>query len=94
MWAIYRKISPNKIFGNSTSYLRGTCNIYTYNKTGKTKGFAFKRVLAHVVNKLIKLDGITYYELRVGEVTSTRKRTNSNTSNESQRSSVVVTNHT
>ena len=58
MWAIYRKISPNKIFGNSTSYLRGTCNIYTYNKTGKTKGFAFKRVLAHVVNKLIKLDGI------------------------------------
>ena len=68
--------------------------IYIYNKTGKTKGFAFKRVLAHVVNKLIKLDGITYDELRVGDATSTRKRTNSNTSNESQKSSVVVTNHT
>ena len=49
----------------------------------------------HITDELIKLDGIAYHdnELRVEDATSTRKRTNSNTSNESRGPSVVVNNY-
>ena len=64
---------------NSTSYLRDACNIDfpINNKTGKFKGFAFRRAPAHIADELIKLDCIAYHdnELRVKDVTSTRKRT-------------------
>ena len=87
-----------ELFGlNSTPYLRDTFNIDfpTNNKTGKFKGFAFTRASAHITDELIKLDGIAYHdnELRVKDATSTRKRTNNNTSNESRRPSVVVNNY-
>ena len=87
-----------QLFGlNSTPYLRDTCNIDfpINNKTGKFKGFAFIRAPAHITDELIKLDGIAYYdnELRVEDATSTRKRTNNNTLNESRRPSVVVNNY-
>ena len=63
--------------------------------TGKFKDFAFTRAPAHITDQLIKLDGIAYHysELRVEDATSTRKRTNNNTSNESRRPSVVVNNY-
>ena len=88
-----------ELFGlNSIPYLRDTCNIDfpINNKTGKFKGFAFIRVPAHITDELIKLDGIAYHdnELRVEDATSTRKRTNNNTSNESRRPTVVVNNYT
>ena len=87
-----------ELFGlNSTPYLRDTCNIDfpINNKTGKFKGFAFIRGTAHITDELIKLDGMACHdnELRVEDATSTRKRTNNNTSNESQRPSVVVNNY-
>ena len=87
-----------ELFGlNSTPYLRDRCNIDLpiNNKTGKFEGFAFIRAPAHITDELIKLDGITYYdnELRVEDATSTRKRTNNNTLNESRRPSVVVNNY-
>ena len=87
-----------ELFGlNSTPYLGDTCNIdfSINNKTGKFKGFAFIWAPAHITDELIKLDGIAYHdnELRVEEATSTRKRTNNNTSNESRRPSVVVNNY-
>ena len=82
---------------NSTSYWRDTCNIDfpINNKTGKFKGTAFIRAPAHITNELIKLDGIAYRdnELRVEDPTSSRKRTNNNTSNKSRRPSVVVNNY-
>ena len=61
----------------------------------KFKGFAFIRAPAHIADKLIKLDGIEYHdnELRVEDVTSTRKRTSNNISNKSRRSSVFVNNY-
>ena len=59
---------------NSTSYLRDTYNIdfSIYDKTGRFKGFAFIRALAHITDELIKLDGIAYHdnELRAEHVTS------------------------
>ena len=87
-----------ELFGlNSTSYLRDTCNTdFPINdKTGKFKGFVFIRAPAHTTDELIKLDGIAYHnnELRVEDAASTGKRTNYNTSNESQRPSVVLNNH-
>ena len=82
---------------NTTSYLQDICNIdfLLKNKTGKFKGFAFIRAPAHVIDELIKPDGITYYgnNLRVEDTISTRKRTNNNTSSESWRSVLVVNNH-
>ena len=87
-----------ELFGvNSTSYLGDKCNIDLpiNNKTGKFKGFAFIMAPAHITNEPIKLDGIAYHdnELRVEDATSTRKRTNNNTSNESRRPSVAVNNY-
>ena len=87
-----------ELFGlNSAPYLRDTCNIDfpINNKTRKFKGFAFIKASAHITDKLIKLDGISYHdnELRIEDATSTRKRTNNNTSNESRRPSVVVDNY-
>ena len=77
-----------ELFGlNSTSYLRETCNMdfSINNKTGIFKSFAFIRAPAHNTDELIKLDGIAHHdnELRVEGATSTRKRTNNNTSNSS-----------
>ena len=76
---------------------RDTCtkDFPVNNKTGKRVGFAFIRALAHITDELIKLDGIIYPDnrLRVEDATSTRKRTNNNTSNESWRLSVVMNNH-
>ena len=83
-----------ELFGlNSTFYLQGSYNINK--KTEKFKGFVFTRAPAHATKELIKLDSITYHdhELRVEDATSTRKRTSSNTSNESLKPSVVVNNH-
>ena len=87
-----------ELFGlNSTPYLRDTCNIDfpINNKTGTFRGFAFIKAPAHITDELIKLDGIAYHgnELRVKDATSTRKRTNNNTSNESRRHFVVVNNY-
>ena len=91
----------NKIFGSflasTRPYLPDTCNIDfpINNKTGKFKGFAFISVPAHITDELIKLDDIAYHdnELRVEDAKSTRKRTNSNTSNESRRLCVVMNNY-
>ena len=49
----------------------------------------------HVTDELIKLFGIAYHynELRIEDATSTRKRTSSNTLNESRRPSVVGNNY-
>ena len=87
-----------ELFGlNSAPYLRDTVNIDfpINNKTGKFKGFAFIMAPAHITVELIQLDGIAYHdnELRVKDTTSTRKRTNNNTSNESRRPSVAVNNY-
>ena len=77
----------SELFGlNSTPYLRDTCSIDfpISNKTGKFKCFAFIKAPVHITDELIKLDGIAYHDnkLRVEDATSTRKRTNKNTSNE------------
>ena len=84
-----------ELFGlNLTPYLRDTCNVdFPINKkTRKFKDFAFIRAPAHITDELIKLDGITYHDnkLRVEDATSTSKRTNNNTSNESRRLSIVL----
>ena len=65
-----------ELFGlNSTD----KCNIdFPINdKTKKPKGLAFIEAPAHTTDELITFDGITYYdnELRVGDTTSTEKRT-------------------
>ena len=82
---------------DSTSYLRDTCCIDfpINNKTGKSKGFVFRRTPAHITDELIKLDGIAYRdnELTVEDATSTRKRTRNNISSKARRPSVVVNNH-
>lgn len=98
MYAIYRNISPNKIFVNiCISYFQDTCNtdFPINNKTRKFKSFAFIKPPAHVTDEIIKLKGIAYRdnELRIEDATLTRKRINNNTSYESQRPSVVVNNH-
>ena len=97
LWAIYLKISSGKIFLNFLASNRDTCNkdFPINNKTGKRVGFAFIRALTHITDEIIKLDGIIYPDnrLRVEDVTSTRKRTNNNTWNESWRLSVVMNNH-
>ena len=98
MYAIYRNISPNKIFVNiCISYFQDTCNtdFPINNKTRKFKSFAFIKPPAHVTDEIIKLKGIAYRdnELRIEDATLTRKRINNNTSYESQRPSVVVNNY-
>ena len=69
MLAIYRKISPNKIFVNFNAM---QCIDFPINdKTGKFKGFAFIKAPAHITDELIKLDGFAYHdnELRVEDAT-------------------------
>ena len=87
-----------ELFGlNSTPYLRDTYNIdYSINnKTGNFKGLAFIKAPAHITDKFIKLDGIAYHdnELRVEDATSTRNRTDNNTSNKFRSPSVVLNNY-
>ena len=53
----------NELFSlERTPYLRETCSMeMPKNKhTGQSKDFAFLNILAHVRDKLIKLDGIEY----------------------------------
>ena len=53
----------NELFGlESTSYLREMCRIEMpkNKRTGKSKGFTFLNVPAHVRDEIIKLDGIKY----------------------------------
>ena len=82
---------------HSTSYLRDTCNMHLSKiiRPKNVLGFVFIRAPAHVRDKLITLDDITYYdnELRVEDATSAGKRTNHNTSNKSRRPCVVINNH-
>ena len=73
------------------STVRKAISAKSNNQHSKTK----LRTPEHITNKLIKLDGIpyNYNELMVADTTSTRKRTNNDTSNEFPRPSVVVNNH-
>ena len=86
-----------ELFGlTATPYLRDTSNIDfpISSKIGKFEGLAFMGARAHIIDELIKLDGIAYHnnQLRFEDATSTRKGTNNNTSNESRRPSVAVNN--
>ena len=61
---------------NQTSYLRGRCSIdfSINNKTGKFKGFTFIRAPAHILNELMKIDGIAYHGEKLKSLNQLEKK--------------------